>query len=179
MVITTGFELYITIVLDNNADEILYDKIFDTCWYTIVTILYVVVIIYLIRQLNKINESDLQREKKSIIKQFILFLIGYIAWTLYITIEYFNENDNALFVDGIIHAVAVALWDIVPITYMLLVHHRTFRSMIKQLSLSVADNEPNGAIRFSGNVDEMAIKALLRDNGSQDTSNCPSSPNTL
>ena len=179
MVITTAFELYITIALDRNADEILYDKIFDTCWYTIVTILYVVIIIYLIRQLNKIHESDLQREKKSIIKQFILFLIGYIAWTLYIIIEYFNESDNALFVDGIIHAVAIALWDIAPITYMLFVHHRTFRSMIKQLSLSAVDNAATHDMRLSSNVDEMAIKALLRDNASSKQSNVPSSPNTL
>ena len=179
MVITTAFELYITIVLDVDADAILYDKIFDTCWYTIVTILYIVVIIYLIKQLNKINESDLQREKKSIIRQFILFLVGYIAWTLYITIEYFNENENALFVDGIIHAVAVALWDIVPITYMLFVHLRTFRSMIKQLSLANAVDEEGGNVRLSSNVDEMAIKALLKDGGSTHRSNAPSSPNTL
>ena len=109
----------------------LYNKILDTVWYTVVTILYIVVIAYLIRHLNKIDEGELNEERVSIIRQFILFLIGYFAWTVYIIIEVFNNNDDALFVDGIIHAVAVVLWDIVPITYMLMVHHRTFRSMVK------------------------------------------------
>ena len=176
MVVTTAFEVWIHIASDNTADKILLNKILDTIWYTLVTILYVIVIIYLIKQLNKINESDLYREKISIIRQFILFLIGYTAWTIYITVEYFNTSENALFVDGIIHAVAVALWDILPITYMLLVHHRTFRSMIKQLRLSTNGDEARGNVRLSSNVDEIAIKALMRESNIMEGTDGASSP---
>ena len=128
------------------------NRILDTIWYTLVTILYIMVICFLVKQLNKINESDLQHEKMSIIRQFAMFLAGYVAWTIYIIIEVFNTRDNALFVDSIIHAVAVVLWDVVPITYMLFVHHRTFRSMMHQLKLTKATGE--NVVHFSGNVAE-------------------------
>ena len=55
-----------------------------------------------------------------------------------------------MFVDSIIHAVAVILWDIVPITYMLFVHHRTFRSMISQLRLTEAAED--GTLTFGANT---------------------------
>ena len=152
MVITTAVELWMHIAGDNTPDQVLHNKILDTIWYTLVTILYIIVINYLIKHLNKINESDLYREKISIIRQFILFLVGYVAWTAYIIVEVFNEHDNALFVDAIIHSVAVALWDIVPITYMLLVHHRTFRSMIKQLRLSTMVEDEHGGVHLSSDI---------------------------
>ena len=163
MVITTGCEIWIHISFDDTPDQVLLNKILDTFWYTLVTILYIIVIIYLIKHLNKINEGDFNKERISIIRQFTLFLVGYSAWTIYIVVEVFNDSSEALFVDGIIHAVAVVLWDIVPITYMLMVHHRTFRSMIKQLKLSILVDGDAKAVRLSTNPNELTIRAVMRE----------------
>ena len=89
----------------------------------------------------------------SIIRQFAMFFAGYVAWTIYIIIECFNPTSEAAFVDAVSHSIAVILWDVVPITYMLFVHHRTFRSMISQLKLSTMDTGAGGGVHFSSNVD--------------------------
>ena len=153
MMITTAFEIWVHINSDDTIDEVRINKIFDTFWYTVVTILYIIVMCNLIKQLNKINEHELEHERMSIIRQFACFLAGYVAWTIYIIIENFNPTKEAMFVDSVSHAIAIILWDVVPITYMLLVHHRTFRSMISQLKLSTVDNGSGEGINFSSNVD--------------------------
>ena len=163
MIITIAFEIWIHIISDKTLDEVRVNKIFDTFWYTIVTILYIFVIYYLIKQLNKINENELEHEKMSIIRQFAMFFAGYLAWTVYIIIECFNPTDEAMFVDAVSHSIAVILWDVVPITYMLFVHHRTFRSMISQLKLSTVENGGGAGIHFSSNVDKLQIQAIVRE----------------
>ena len=92
MVLATGVEVALHVYYDADIEEIRLNKIFDTLWYTLVTALYIVVICFLIRQLKKINEEELHGEKMSIIRQFGIFLAGYVAWTVYIVIEYFNPT---------------------------------------------------------------------------------------
>ena len=74
-------------------------------WFTLVTVLYIIVIWFLIRQLKKINEQELQNEKMSIIRQFVVFLAGYTANVIYIFIEYFNPTQYSYFVDQVSLAV--------------------------------------------------------------------------
>ena len=99
-----------------------------------------------------------------------MFLAGYVAWTIYIIIECFNPTDEAMFVDSVSHAIAVILWDVAPITYMLFVHHRTFRSMISQLKLANVDVNKDGGVHFSGNVDQLQIQAMLRESNAVQSS---------
>ena len=94
----------------------------------------------------------------SIIRQFGIFLAGYVAWTVYIIIEYFNPTQYAFFVDQVSLAISVILWDVVPVTYMLFVHHRTFRSMIRQLALSESENP--GIAKITGEVGYLRVGSL-------------------
>ena len=59
MIITTAFEIWIHIYGGYSKDQVRINKVWDTLWYTLVTILYIFVIKFLIKQLNKINESEL------------------------------------------------------------------------------------------------------------------------
>ena len=131
MFLASGIELFLHIYYDENIDDIRLNKIFDTLWFTLVTIIYIIVIVFLIKQLNKINEQELRQEKISIIRQFVIFLVGYVIGVIYTFIEYFNPTQYSYFVDQVSLSVSVILWDAIPVTYMLFVHHRTFRSMIR------------------------------------------------
>ena len=125
-------------------------------WFTLVTIIYVVVIWFLIGQLKKINEQELRSEKRSIIRQFSVFLAGYTAGVVYAFIEYFNPTQYSYFVDQVSLSVTVIVWDVIPVTYMLFVHHRTFRSMIKQLSHSEIGGN-GGADGHSGEIGYLRV----------------------
>ena len=77
---------------------------------------------------------------------------------MYIIIEYFNPTQYAFFVDQVSLAISVILWDVVPVTYMLFVHHRTFRSMIRQLALSESENP--GIAKITGEVGYLRVGSL-------------------
>ena len=158
MVLASGVEVFLHIYYDEDLEDIRLNKIFDTLWYTLVTALYIIVICFLVGQLKKINEEELHSEKMSIIRQFGIFLAGYVAWTVYIIIEYFNPTQYAFFVDQVSLAISVILWDVVPVTYMLFVHHRTFRSMIRQLALSESENP--GIAKITGEVGYLRVGSL-------------------
>ena len=58
-------------------------------------------------------------------------------------------------------AISIILWDVVPVTYMLFVHHRTFRSMTRQLKN--ADREKEGIEKISGEVGYLRVGSLNTD----------------
>ena len=162
MFLASGIELFLHIYYDENIDDIRLNKIFDTLWFTLVTIIYIIVIVFLIKQLNKINEKELRQEKISIIRQFVIFLGGYIIGVIYTFIEYFNPTQYSYFVDQVSLSVSVILWDAIPVTYMLFVHHHTFRSMIRQMHHDSVDSKDG---RAPGEIGYLRIASVNVDSG--------------
>lgn len=103
--------------------------------YIIISITYSLTIYWLFQKLNKITTEGLIQQKKSIKKQFWVFIIAFtFKLTYYLSQVFMNKNDYFLgaFIGGTINII----WNSFPITYMLLEHHKTFRTQLDKRDIA-------------------------------------------
>lgn len=90
---------------------------------------------FLISKLNKVEELEkdemFHSEKKKMTRQFAIFTAAYITRALvdvmiYFLISKYNEDYLLRLVDWIFRAPC----DILPITYVLYIHHRIYKRMV-------------------------------------------------
>ena len=98
-----------------------------TTTYVALTLVYVVTIMHLLKMLGKLCRDGMEIQTKSVKKQFVFFLIGFVVKTFFYTGQLWLYKD-AYFAGIFIGDVASISWNIAPIVYVLFEHHRTFRA---------------------------------------------------
>ena len=114
--------------------------------YSILPITYIFTLWKLTKSMKNLQEQDaIHTERKSVLLQFVLFLISFITRSIWFIIDLicFNSFVSQNFVWTLFTVILYVPWNIMPITYILWCHARTYNRMINQSQTSVIDDTEN------------------------------------
>ena len=106
--------------------------------YIMLTTVYVVTICYLCVTLKKMSTfGDFSKEQRDILLQFLVFLLAFIAKLSLQALFFLGDHENwTALAYSYMQCISHLFVDIMPVTYMLYSHRRTYRQP-KQLELSL------------------------------------------
>ena len=101
------------------------------------SIVYLTILVYLIQILNSYMGGEaLERERSSVKRQFLFFLVSYITRLIFFigTIIGFERQFGHAFWWQAVNLLMYIPWNILPIAYILWVHAKTYKKMLRVLN---------------------------------------------
>ena len=78
-------------------------------------------------------QNGLNQERKKIINQFVLFMVAYLASTIFYASKYILVGFNEYFFDlKVAECALTVLSGVVPIIYVIHIHASTYSKLVKQ-----------------------------------------------
>lgn len=128
-----------------------------TLFYLSMSIVFLCTMIFIHKMIEKLNKGpslvDFTKEKKSVKRQFLIFLISFVTRVLYFTVKithyyiYGYEEEGDRFTSTFIVLLLYIPWNAVPILVILWEHNRTFKTL--SINRSAVSSSPTSAIDSS------------------------------
>ena len=99
--------------------------------YSLLTIIYFFVFCLLNQKMSKLDIGTIHADKMSIKCQFGIFMFAFATRTLYYIIQIMVSLDFN-YTSALLEALFLIWWVIIPLTYMLFMHNRTFSQVLRK-----------------------------------------------
>ena len=132
--------LFFIFARDSNAREKRYQL--QVAAYSMLTLIYFTVFLLLNQKMSRLDIEKLNSDKVSIKCQFGVFMFAFSTRTMYYIVQLIAKLKFS-YATALLEAVFMIWWEIIPVAYMLSMHHRTYSKVILKQRINSAVAPPS------------------------------------